>query len=452
MIAIRAATARLLPQGAILLAILTFAAYAAGLVRDRVFARTYGAGTELDAYNAAFVLPELLLDVLVASGLTAPFVPVFTTLRGRDPDAAPRFAQTVLTLAILVMAAGSLILLVLAPASAAIIVPGFNAQEQALYVELFRIMLLTPILFAASIALGEVLVAERRFVYYALAPILYNAGIAGGTLLLHDSLGIKAAAWGAVIGAALHLGIRVVGMLRSTVPLRLRLDVRMPAVREFVRLMIPKMVSHPIEPLTFLFFTAVASTLAAGLGVVGELRAQLPERAGGADRGVDRARRLPGPVGLLGGRRPRGLRARRPAPRDHDRRPRHARGRRPGRRRPDRDRGPAGRRQVRRRGRRGDVGDPRGVRAGRPVRRPRAPRRARPVRDPQHAAAGARRGRRVRGHDRRRRCCSCRPSGVLAIPLGFAAGTATRTILQGIALARRMRTAPMPSSAASPAP
>ena len=264
MAGLRAIAARLLPQGAILLSILTFASYAAGLVRDRVFARTYGAGTELDAYNAAFVLPELLLDVLVASGLTAPFVPIFTTLRGRDPAAAPRFAQTVLTLAILVMAAGCLLLLVLAPASAALIVPGFTAEQQALYVDLFRVMLLTPILFAASITLGEVLVAERRFLFYALAPILYNAGIAGGTLLLHDRLGIMAAAVGAVIGAALHLGIRVVGMFRTSVALRFRLDLQLPELREFLRLMVPKMVSHPIEPLTFLFFTAVASTLAAG--------------------------------------------------------------------------------------------------------------------------------------------------------------------------------------------
>jgi putative peptidoglycan lipid II flippase len=125
-------------------------------------------------------------------------------------------------------------------------------------------MLLTPILFAASITLGEVLVAERRFLFYALAPILYNVGIAAGTVLLHDSIGIRAAAVGAVAGAALHLGIRVVGMLRSSVPIRFRLDLRLPALREFVRLMIPKMASHPIEPLTFLFFTSVASTLAAG--------------------------------------------------------------------------------------------------------------------------------------------------------------------------------------------
>ncbi len=70
---------RFVPQGALLLSLLSFGGYAMGLLRDRTFARTYGLGIELDAYNAAFVLPELLLDVLVASGLTAPSVPVDAT-------------------------------------------------------------------------------------------------------------------------------------------------------------------------------------------------------------------------------------------------------------------------------------------------------------------------------------------------------------------------------------
>ena len=261
---IRALLARFLPQGAVLLGVLTFASYAAGLVRDRIFARTYGAGPELDAYNAAFILPELALDVLVASGLAAPFVPVFTSLRREDAAAGVRFAQTVLTLVILVMGIACLVLLLLAPATVDLIAPGFDAENSALYLELFRLMLITPIVFAASIALGEILVAERRFLYYALAPILYNVGIVVGTVLLHDRIGIMAAAVGAVFGALLHLGIRVAGMLRSSVPLRLRLDLRLPALREFLRLMVPKMLSHPIEPLTFLFFTNVATTLAAG--------------------------------------------------------------------------------------------------------------------------------------------------------------------------------------------
>ncbi len=264
MATIRVLLARVLPQGAILLSVLTFAAYAAGLLRDRLFAQTYGAGIELDAYNAAFVLPELALDVLVAAGLTAPFVPVYTTLRGDDEHAAARFAQTVLTLAVLVMGGSSIVLLVTAPWTVELIAPGFDTQGRELYTELFRLMALTPVLFAASITLGEVLVAERRFLYYALAPILYNLGIVAGTFLLHDAIGIRAAAVGAVAGAVLHLGIRVLGMLRTRVPLRPRLDLRLPALREFVLLMIPKMASHPIEPLTFLYFTRVASTLVAG--------------------------------------------------------------------------------------------------------------------------------------------------------------------------------------------
>jgi putative peptidoglycan lipid II flippase len=266
MTAIRAMLARFLPQGAILLGVLTFASYLAGLVRDRIFARTYGAGSDLDAYNAAFVLPELALDVLVAAGLTAPFVPVFSSLRreGSNPDDAPRFAQTVLTLAVIVMGITSIVLLAIAPWTVNVIAPGFDDAETARYLELFQLMLATPVIFAVSITLGEILIAERRFLFYALAPIFYNVGIVLGTVLLHDRLGIKAAAVGAVIGALLHLGIRLVGMIGSTVRLRPRLALRMPALREFVLLMLPKMLSHPIEPLTFMFFTAVATTLAAG--------------------------------------------------------------------------------------------------------------------------------------------------------------------------------------------
>ena len=258
---------RLLPRGAILLAVLTFGGYAMGLVRDRIFARTFGAGTELDAYNAAFVLPELALDVLVASGLTAPFVPIFLGLREGDGGdrAAHEFGQTILTLAVLVMAVASALLFVLAPFTVSVIAPGFQATaDRDLYTGLFRVMCVTPLIFAASIALGEVLVADRRFLFYGLAPLLYNGGIVAGSVLFAGSLGIYGAALGAVLGALLHLGIRVVGIGRTGFRIRARLAVRTAAVREFIQLMLPKMASHPVDPLTFLYFTALATRFGAG--------------------------------------------------------------------------------------------------------------------------------------------------------------------------------------------
>ena len=256
---------RFLPRGAAVLSVLIFASYVLGLVRDRIFARTFGAGPELDAYNSAFVLPELLLDVLVEAGLAAPFIPIFLRLRaGADPAEGDRFARSILTAGVAVMGIAALVMFVFAEATTEIIAPGFVGAQRELYASLFRVMLVTPILFAASLTLGQVLLAEQRFFWYGLAPLLYNGGIVIGTILFSDALGIYGPAIGAVIGATIHLGSRFIGLKGSAFRIGLGWEGRTPPIREFVRLMLPKMASHPVEPMTFLFFTAVASGLAAG--------------------------------------------------------------------------------------------------------------------------------------------------------------------------------------------
>jgi putative peptidoglycan lipid II flippase len=254
---------RFLPAGGGILSVLLFGSYVMGLLRDRIFARTFGAGAELDAYNAAFILPELTLDVLVASGLAAPFIPIFLQLRREGDEPANDFGRSIFTGALAVMGTAAAALFVLAPQTAAIVAPGFDGPQRDTYVGLFRLMLLTPILFAASLTLGEVLLAERRMLAYGAAPLLYNAGIIIGTVALGGTLGVYGAALGAVLGALLHLGVRVWGLRRSTFRVRLGLH-DTPSVRAFMRLMLPKMASHPVEPMTFLFFTAVATGLGAG--------------------------------------------------------------------------------------------------------------------------------------------------------------------------------------------
>jgi putative peptidoglycan lipid II flippase len=257
---------RFIPQGAAVLSVLLFGSYVAGLLRDRIFARTFGAGSELDAYNAAFVLPELLLDVLVEAGLAAPFIPIFLRLRAADadPEEANRFGRAILTGGVAVMGAAALLMFVFADATTGLIAPGFHGAQRALYVDLFRVMLVTPILFAASLTLGQVLLAEQRWFWYGIAPLLYNGGIIIGTVAFSDSLGIYGPAIGAVVGAAIHLGSRFIGLRRSSFRIRFGWNAPRASVSEFVRLMLPKMVSHPVEPMTFLFFTNVASGLAAG--------------------------------------------------------------------------------------------------------------------------------------------------------------------------------------------
>ncbi len=251
------------PRGAVVLSVLGLAYFGMGLIRNRVFANTFGAGPELDAYNAAFRIPEIALDVLVAAGLTAPFVPIFTSLRRTNEDAANTFGQTILTGAVVIMAVGSTLLAIAAPWLADAF-EGFDPATRALYIDLLRINCVAQVLFAASFALGEVLVANRRFAFYALAPVLYSLGIVLGTVLFAGRFGIYATAWGAVAGAAAHLGIRAAGISRTTFRIRPASAFRTPAFREFIRLMVPRMISHPIEPITVTYFTIMAASLGAG--------------------------------------------------------------------------------------------------------------------------------------------------------------------------------------------
>lgn len=261
---VRTMAARYLPRGVAILSALFLASYVMGLLRDRIFAQSFGAGVELDAYIAAFRLPELLFDVLVEAGLAAPFIPIFLRLRGVDPDAGDRFARTILSAAVAVMGITSVLLFIFAEATIDLVAPGFEGAQRALYLDLFRIMLATQVLFAASLTLGQVLLAEQRFFWYAIAPLLYNAGIIIGTVTLSDRIGIHGAALGAVLGAAVHLGSRFIGLRGSRLRLGMEWELRTSSIREFVRLMLPKMVAQPVEPTVFVFFTNIASTLAVG--------------------------------------------------------------------------------------------------------------------------------------------------------------------------------------------
>ncbi len=263
---IRASIDRIFPRGALVLTFLSLGYFAMGIVRNRVFANTYGASAELDAYNAAFRIPEIALDVLVAAGLTAPFVPIFSSLRHetRDDAAANDFGRTVLTGAVTVMAIASVLIFIAAPWLAEQIGRGFDPATRELTVEMMRINCIAQVMFAASIALGEVLVANRRFVFYALAPILYTAGIVVATVLFAGRFGIVATAWGAVVGAVAHLAIRAIGTTRTSFRIRPSFGIRTAAFREFLRLMVPRMLSLPIDPITVTYFTVLATGLGVG--------------------------------------------------------------------------------------------------------------------------------------------------------------------------------------------
>jgi putative peptidoglycan lipid II flippase len=254
----------MLPRSSMLLGTIFVANAAMGILRDKALAHTFGAGPELDAFTAAQRIPQFALEFLVVGGIVGPFLPLFVSLKGDAEATAREFARTILTLAILVTGAAMAVVIVFAPQIASFMVPGFVGDQRDMYVGLLRIMCLGQLAFAASWVLGEILVAERKFLTYGLGDFLYNVGIVVGAFVLSVPFGIYGAALGAVLGAIAHLGIRLVGISQTTFRPRASLALRTKGIGEFLRLMVPKMFSQPVTTVMLLYFTALTSTLAPG--------------------------------------------------------------------------------------------------------------------------------------------------------------------------------------------
>ncbi len=70
-----------------------------GWLRIVVFGATFGAGPDLDAFFAAFRLPDLMFQLVAAGAMSAALVPIVSGLHAHGEDErAWRVASTVLTL------------------------------------------------------------------------------------------------------------------------------------------------------------------------------------------------------------------------------------------------------------------------------------------------------------------------------------------------------------------
>ena len=71
-------------------------AAAAGLIRNALIARRFGIGADLDAYYAAFKLPDLLFTVVAGGALATAFIPVFAGfMAAEDRDCTSRRAHDI---------------------------------------------------------------------------------------------------------------------------------------------------------------------------------------------------------------------------------------------------------------------------------------------------------------------------------------------------------------------
>lgn len=243
-----------------------------GLFRDRFFASHFGAGETLDAYYAAFRIPDFLFSLLILGTLSAAFIPVFTAYRIKNEPAAWNIASTVFNLTALVMGALSLALMILAPQVVHYLVPGFSGIQLADTIALTRVMLLSPFFFSLSSVLSSILNSYRRFAVVAALPVVYNLSIIFGAAFLYPKMGLKGLAWGVVLGAFLHWALQLPAVWKTGYRWRPGMRLKLPGVKKIGKLFLPRVLTMDFSPL---IASAFGSLLAAGSIAVYNLASNL---------------------------------------------------------------------------------------------------------------------------------------------------------------------------------
>jgi putative peptidoglycan lipid II flippase len=236
-----------------------------GWIRLLVIGAEFGATSELDAYLAAFRIPDAIFQLIVAGALAAALIPVYAGYRARgEEDEGWALASSVINLVVLALAGLSAVMALAAPWLVPIIAPGFDPATTALTVHLTQIMLLSPVFIGLGAVISGLLQSHGVFGPTALAPLVYNLAIIGAAVFAAPSLGVEALAAGVVLGAIGHLVVQLPALRRLGPAWRPRINLRHRGVRRVSVLMGPRFLGLAAGQVNLIVSTALASALAAG--------------------------------------------------------------------------------------------------------------------------------------------------------------------------------------------
>ena len=242
-----------------------------GLARDQIFAALFGAAG-MDAFLAAFRIPNLLRDLFAEGALSTAFVTTFSKTIARSGDAqAWRLANKVATMTLVVLGAICVVGMVFSTPIVAALAPGFAPDKAALTAQLTRIMFPFIVMVSmAALAMG-MLNAKSVFGMPAMASSFFNIGsIVGGVALgawMDPHFGPRALigiAIGTLLGGALQFAVQLPSLSRLGYRYRPDFHWRDPGVGAILRLMGPSVIAASTTQFNVLINSIFASTLGDG--------------------------------------------------------------------------------------------------------------------------------------------------------------------------------------------
>jgi len=240
-----------------------------GLARESLKASVFGAGAAMDAFEAAFRLPNILRRLFAEGAFSQAFVPVLAEYhRQRGEDATRALVGKVGTILMLVLLGVTLAGVLAAPWLVYLLAGGFarTPGKVELTADMIRIMFPYILFISLTSLAGSVLNVYRRFAIPAFTPVLLNLSVIGAALWLSRYVDppVVALAWGVFIGGVAQLAFQVAPLARIGMLPRFSLDWRDAGVRRVLTLMGPAVIGVSAAQISALINTQLAALLGDG--------------------------------------------------------------------------------------------------------------------------------------------------------------------------------------------
>ena len=257
-----------LHTAAYLLASSAFLSQLLAIVREALFAHTFGASHVTDLYSAAFRIPDLIFVAVASLVSISVLVPFLVARIGEGKEALRQVINSVFTAFALAIVVASVAMFFLLPYVLPVLFGGFTqATAESNLLTLSRVMLLSPILLGLSTLLGSITQAYRKFFLVAVAPLLYNLGIIMGVWLFYPIFGIAGLAYGVVLGAFLHMAIQLPFVIKhGLVPRFGHID--LTVLGQVLSLSLPRTIALSAHHITILILIALATRSTEGAAAV----------------------------------------------------------------------------------------------------------------------------------------------------------------------------------------
>ena len=246
-----------------------------GIFRDRwlnsMYYDTYPAG--LDAYTAAFTVPDFLYFIITSGALSVTFIPILNErlVKKKNEEAWELSASTLNFLAMLCLIASIGMIIFADPLVRYIVAPGLNESSMSLAISMMRVIAINPFLFSITTVLNSMQQAVGRFVFCAAAPALYNIGIIVGILGFTKGInifgvqifegGIMGVAIGVVFGALLQLIVSVIGLIGLGFDYNFKISWKNEGFRTVLKTLPTRSLDQGIDYVTGIFNTNLSSRM-----------------------------------------------------------------------------------------------------------------------------------------------------------------------------------------------